>query len=211
MQRNRYKPSRIPSLPSSNPRWRCAARGRTRRPCAARCAGSRSCWTSSRRSAASAPAGRNVGKERTGGRHVPRRARRAGRHCAGDHRRYQRDGDLSASASRSSGASSARSPPTAGYSSNSSSIRRSARRTAFGSAPERRSASAASSSTATGSATVCSGSAASRCTPLHSTALDAPSTNLSARDCVIGAPSSASALELEAWERARGGHARRPH
>jgi hypothetical protein len=60
----------------------------------------------------------------------------------------------------------------------------------------RRSASAASSSAATGSATACSGSAASRCTPLHSNALDVSSTNLSARDCVIGASSSASALEV---------------
>jgi len=98
-----------------------------------------------------------------------------------------------------------------GYSSSSSSIRRNARRRALGSAPERRSASAASSSAATGSATTCSGSAAFRCTPLHSTALDAPSTNLSARDSVTGASSSASALEVGAWERARGGHPRRPH
>ena len=87
-----------------------------------------------------------------------------------------------------------------GYSSSSSSIRRNARRRAFGSAPERRRASATSSSTATGSATTCSGSAASRCTPLRSTAFPAPSTNLSARDCVIGASSSASALELGALE-----------
>jgi len=83
-----------------------------------------------------------------------------------------------------------------GYSSSSSSIRRNARRRALGSAPERRSASAASSSAATGSATACSGSAASRCTPLRSNAFPVPSTSLSARDSVTGAQSSASSLEL---------------
>jgi len=90
-----------------------------------------------------------------------------------------------------------------GYSSSSSSIRRSARRRALGSAPERHSASAASSSAATGSATVCSGFAAFRCTPLRSNALDASSTNLSARDCVIGASSSASASEVGLQKRIR--------
>jgi len=76
----------------------------------------------------------------------------------------------------SSSASPAPGRGPATYSSSSSSIRRSARRSAFGSAPERRRASAASSTAATGSATVCSGSAAFRCTPLRSTAFPAPST-----------------------------------
>ena len=79
----------------------------------------------------------------------------------------------------------------AGYSSSSSSIRRSARRRPFGSAPDRRSASAASSASATGSATGCSGSAAARCGPLRSTAFVVPSTRRSTRDSTIGASWSA--------------------
>ena len=61
---------------------------------------------------------------------------------------------------------------------------------------KRRSASTFSSATATGSVTSCSGSAASRCVPLRSNALDALSTILSAWDSAIGASSSASGLEV---------------
>ena len=50
MQRNRCRPSRIPSLRRSRPCWRYAAPDPTRKPYAERCAGSRSCWTSSQSS-----------------------------------------------------------------------------------------------------------------------------------------------------------------
>lgn len=83
------------------------------------------------------------------------------------------------------------------YSSSSSSIRRSARRKTFGSAPERRSASVASSAAATGSATSCSGSAASRCGPLRSTAFVVSSTRRSARDSTSGASWNASSAGFD--------------
>ena len=118
-------------------------------------------------------------------------------------RLFPRPDERQLATSANSGRSSTRTPRGAThrrshrrYSSNISSIRRSARRRALGSAPDRRSASAASSSTATGSATLCSGSAASRCIPLRSTAFPAPSTNLSARGSVTGASSSACSLEV---------------
>lgn len=63
--------------------------------------------------------------------------------------------------------------------------------------PARRIARADLSSAATGTATACSGSAASRCASPRSTALGAPSTRRSARDSVIGASWSASLAGLD--------------
>ena len=48
LQRNRCSQSRSPSLRRSRRRWRCAGLGPTRKAYAARCAESRSYWTSSR-------------------------------------------------------------------------------------------------------------------------------------------------------------------